>query len=82
MPCVIGFPSDLSAGYWYMHCHVEFHNNAGMSLVIKEGTDDQISKPPAAINTCGDFFFPQNNQASEDPFENCPGKFPVSFSFF
>ena len=48
-------------GYWYMHCHTEFHNDNGMALYIKVGNHSQMNPPPTNINTCGNFVFSQND---------------------
>ena len=38
-----------------MHCHTEFHNVGGMSLVLKVGEEHQMNAPPSDQRTCGDF---------------------------
>ena len=42
-------------GYWYMHCHTEFHNEAGMALLLKVGEESQMTPAPHDMNKCGDF---------------------------
>jgi hypothetical protein len=37
-----------------MHCHIEVHQLEGMSVVINEAFDQQLSAPDG-LNTCGDF---------------------------
>ena len=43
-------------GAWLLHCHIQFHSEAGMMLVFKVGRDDQL--PPIDMNKwpqCGNF---------------------------
>ncbi|KAH8293300.1 hypothetical protein KR018_012343, partial [Drosophila ironensis] len=42
-------------GYWLFHCHIEFHAEIGMALVIKVGDDDQMVPVPENFPTCGDY---------------------------
>ena len=50
---VINFLSD-NPGFWFLHCHIEVHQLEGMSVVINEAFDQQLSAP-AELNKCGDF---------------------------
>lgn len=43
----------MVTGYWYMHCHTEFHNELGMALVLQEGQIKDMSAPPADLPQCG-----------------------------
>ena len=36
-----------------MHCHVEFHNEMGMALVLKEGDVTDMTSPPRGMPNCG-----------------------------
>jgi FtsP/CotA-like multicopper oxidase with cupredoxin domain len=42
-------------GYWFLHCHIEVHQAEGMSVILKEGSDDDIRQKTdfSRINTCG-----------------------------
>uniref|UniRef100_A0A182VY04 Uncharacterized protein n=1 Tax=Anopheles minimus TaxID=112268 RepID=A0A182VY04_9DIPT len=42
-------------GYWLFHCHIEFHAEIGMSLVLKVGDSSQMLPVPANFPTCYDF---------------------------
>lgn len=42
-------------GYWLFHCHIEFHAEIGMALVIKVGDHDQMLPVPRNFPTCGDY---------------------------
>lgn len=43
-----------------MHCHVEFHNAEGMALVIKEGEEEEMNDKPKNMQTCGNFYMPDD----------------------
>lgn len=45
-------------GYWFFHCHFEFHMYAGMALTLKVGDDTDMVKPPDNFPTCGTFLTP------------------------
>jgi hypothetical protein len=36
-----------------MHFHIEFHNKDGMALILKEGEQSDMPKPPADMKVCG-----------------------------
>ena len=40
---VIRFRSD-NIGYWFFHCHIEVHQGEGMSMIIQEGSDEEIAR--------------------------------------
>ncbi|XP_058055830.1 uncharacterized protein LOC131207238 [Anopheles bellator] len=42
-------------GYWLFHCHIEFHAEIGMSLVLKVGDRSEMKPPPANFPTCHDY---------------------------
>ena len=50
---VIRFRSN-NIGYWFFHCHIEVHQGEGMSMIIQEGSDEEIAKSVnyQDINTC------------------------------
>lgn len=31
-------------GFWYMHCHIDFHSETGMSLLFKVGGEKDLPK--------------------------------------
>lgn len=45
-------------GYWYMHCHFEYHMLIGMMVILKVGNYKDVRKPPANFPRCGDFLQP------------------------
>lgn len=42
-------------GYWFMHCHVEFHMHTGMRMIVKVGKDFEMVPPPVGFPTCGNY---------------------------
>ncbi|XP_068243053.1 uncharacterized protein [Palaemon carinicauda] len=51
---IVRFKAD-NPGYWLLHCHLLFHSEAGMSMIIKVGEDTDIPKAPAGFPTCGNY---------------------------
>ncbi|KDR15437.1 Laccase [Zootermopsis nevadensis] len=45
-------------GFWFFHCHVLYHAETGMAVVLQVGEDRQIPRPPAGFPKCGDFVPP------------------------
>ncbi|XP_071949652.1 uncharacterized protein [Antedon mediterranea] len=39
-------------GYWFFHCHVEYHATLGMAMVVQVGDEDEIPDPPKAFPSC------------------------------
>uniref|UniRef100_A0A2M4ACB5 Putative multicopper oxidase n=1 Tax=Anopheles triannulatus TaxID=58253 RepID=A0A2M4ACB5_9DIPT len=42
-------------GYWLFHCHIEFHAEIGMSLVLKVGDRSEMMARPDNFPTCYDY---------------------------
>ncbi len=38
-----------------MHCHIEYHNEMGMALVMKEGDVTDMNMTPPDMQRCGSF---------------------------
>jgi len=51
---IVRFVSD-NPGYWAFHCHLSFHVETGMMLVIQVGEDDQMKKVPEDYPRCGSY---------------------------
>lgn len=45
----------LPLGYWLFHCHIEFHAEIGMSLVLKVGDKSEMVAAPHNFPTCYDY---------------------------
>lgn len=42
-------------GFWLFHCHLEFHTEMGMSLILKVGTNKEMPKTPKDFPTCTNY---------------------------
>ena len=42
-------------GYWFLHCHIEFHLAMGMAAILQEYDPLQHKAPPSDINNHGSF---------------------------
>lgn len=51
---VIRFKAD-NPGYWLFHCHIEFHVEIGMALVIKVGDHKDMTPVPRDFPSCGSY---------------------------
>ncbi|XP_072166693.1 uncharacterized protein [Diadema setosum] len=51
---IIQFVAD-NPGWWFFHCHIEFHVATGMGLLVHVGTDNDLPKPPDNFPRCGTF---------------------------
>lgn len=51
-------------GYWFMHCHIEMHQIAGMAVLFQEGEDSDMTPTPKTFPTCGDFEFTEEEFAT------------------
>ena len=60
----------LISGFWFAHCHVEFHNILGMSMIFKEGNITEMVPPPPGFPRCGDY---TGSSANNDAANNGPG---------
>lgn len=45
----------INPGFWFVHCHLEWHLGSGMGLVLQVGEVDQMLKAPVTFPRCGDF---------------------------
>ena len=45
------------------HCHLEFHSEVGMALLVKIGNQKDLPTLPKNWPDCGDFSFDESNTA-------------------
>lgn len=45
----------LVLGYWFFHCHIEFHVEIGMALVFKFGEHEDMPPVPRDFPKCGNY---------------------------
>ena len=57
---IIRFLAD-NPGTWMFHCHLDFHSEVGMSLLVKVGQKKDL--PPEPINwpKCGNYFYKEKD---------------------
>ncbi len=51
---IVRFIAD-NPGFWFFHCHIEFHAEVGMSAVLKVGSRNDVAPKPDNWPQCGDF---------------------------
>ncbi|RUS76214.1 hypothetical protein EGW08_016021, partial [Elysia chlorotica] len=61
---VVRFHAD-NPGMWLLHCHVEYHVEIGMAVLLQVGDVTQFPAPPAKFPTCGDWP-PTETDGSDD----------------
>ena len=53
---IIRFLAD-NPGTWMFHCHLDFHSEVGMALLIKIGNKNDLPKEPKGWPKCGSYAF-------------------------
>ena len=61
-----------------MHCHVEYHNEMGMALVLKEGDFRDINAAPPNMQKCGDFAWSKEEFEKKINSPSPPGKTKIA----
>jgi FtsP/CotA-like multicopper oxidase with cupredoxin domain len=51
---ILRFYAD-NPGIWLMHCHIDFHAEVGMIIILKVGDYDQMQPVPDGFPTCSDY---------------------------
>ncbi|XP_055385677.1 uncharacterized protein LOC129614808 [Condylostylus longicornis] len=51
---IIRFQAN-NPGYWLFHCHIEFHAEIGMALILKIGDHNQMTPVPNNFPSCFDY---------------------------
>lgn len=42
-------------GFWLFHCHIEFHSEVGMAMILKVGEKEDFKRAPDDFPRCGDY---------------------------
>ncbi len=64
---VVAFEAD-NPGFWFMHCHIESHQIAGMAIIVREHPKRFQWNPPRYINNDNfRFTFQQYQQIVDNP---------------
>ena len=45
------------AGFWFFHCHIEFHVDIGMGLILQVGNMTDMPQTPKNFPKCGNWKF-------------------------
>jgi L-ascorbate oxidase len=62
-------------GMWLFHCHVDWHMEMGMGIVIDVDSETIRSGPPPGYHLCGDVYaVSSGTSSSEDSSVTCEGK--------
>ncbi|XP_071512018.1 uncharacterized protein [Diadema antillarum] len=59
---VIQFVAD-NPGWWFLHCHLEFHVEVGMGLVVRVGNQTDLPPVPKDFPRCGNYYGPSSSSA-------------------
>ena len=51
----------ILAGFWLLHCHVEYHISDGMGLIMQVGEPEDMPDHPEGMDRCGDFHTPEED---------------------
>lgn len=51
---IFRFVTD-NPGSWLLHCHLDFHSEIGMALLVKVGAPSDLPQPPDNWPQCGNF---------------------------
>jgi hypothetical protein len=44
-------------GTWMFHCHLDFHSEIGMSMLLKVGKKNDLPPEPEGWPKCGNFYY-------------------------
>lgn len=53
---IVRFVAD-NPGTWFLHCHLDFHLEIGMALLVKIGGVEDLPRQPLGWPKCGNFDF-------------------------
>lgn len=52
---------------WLLHCHIDFHAEVGMALILKIGDYQQMAPVPRSFPTCYDYNAENNEEKRQAP---------------
>lgn len=61
---IIRFVTD-NPGTWMFHCHLDFHSEIGMAILIKVGSVKDLPKEPIGWPQCGNFIYKDISESSQ-----------------
>ncbi|CAH1282323.1 unnamed protein product [Diabrotica balteata] len=51
---IVRFKAD-NPGYWILHCHLEFHSEIGMAMIVQVGEKEDMLPVPENFPKCGNY---------------------------
>lgn len=69
---ILRFHAD-NPGFWFLHCHIEFHVDIGMGLLIQVGSKEDMPKTPQHFPKCGNWKFTGYQEEEEEEQLKCVG---------
>ena len=55
---------------WLFHCHIEYHVDIGMGIIIQVGDKSEFPKPPKNFPKCGSWSPSEDDDEDDDYDEN------------
>ncbi|XP_060581710.1 uncharacterized protein LOC132738260 [Ruditapes philippinarum] len=62
---ILRFHAD-NPGFWFFHCHIQFHLNTGMGLLIQVGNPNDMPKIPKNFQKCGNWKYSGPEEEKEE----------------
>ena len=56
----------MLTGVWFFHCHIEFHADIGMGLLIQVGDKEDMPPVPKNFPKCGNWHYTGDSKDEED----------------
>jgi uncharacterized membrane protein len=69
---------QVSFSVWLLHCHIDFHAEVGMAMMLKVGDYSQMAPVPQSFPTCYDY----NANPAESTKKSASATVAVSISVF
>ena len=60
---IVRFVAD-NPGTWLFHCHLDFHSEVGMALLVRVGKQSDLPAQPLNWPQCGDYVYAERADSS------------------
>ncbi|GFN91551.1 multicopper oxidase [Plakobranchus ocellatus] len=70
---IMRFRAD-NPGVWFFHCHIEYHIDIGMGMIIQVGSKSEFPKVPKNFPRCGSWIPSEDEDDDDDDEDNDDGK--------
>ena len=64
-------------GFWLLHCHIDFHLDLGMGLIVQVGELSEMKPKPKNFPTCGNWEFEVNLETFFAKVAICKAQYPI-----